>query len=173
MTNKISTRQIAINFGLLLSAYNVITGLLLVFLNLQYQNNSTIGLINLGVIIGVIFYGIYYFKKSNDGCINISEALKTGIGISLVSGVISALYSIILVYIIDPDFIEKTLEFQKKILLEKDKNLTIENANKMVDLQKKLTGPLTTSGFIIIFNLFIGFIVSLVGGLIFNKSQIE
>ena len=173
MTNKISTKQIAFNFGLLLSAYNVITGLLLVFLNLQYQNNSTIGLINLGVIIGVIFYGIYYFKKSNDGCINISEALKTGIGISLVSGVISALYSIILVYIIDPDFIEKTLEFQKKILLEKDKNLTIENANKMVDLQKKLTGPLTTSGFIIIFNLFIGFIVSLVGGLIFNKSQIE
>ena len=173
MTNKISTRQIAINFGLLLSAYNVITGLLLVFLNLHYQNNSTIGLINLGVIIGVIFYGIYYFKKSNDGCIKISEALKTGIGISLVSGVISALYSIILVYIIDPDFIEKTLEFQKKIILEKNKNLAIEDANKMVDLQKKLTGPLTTSGFIIIFNLFIGFIVSLTGGLIFNKSQIE
>ena len=74
---------------------------------------------------------------------------------------------------IDPDFIEKTLEFQKNIMLEKDKNLTLENANKMVDLQKKLTGPLTTSGFIIIFNLFIGFIVSLIGGLIFNKSQIE
>ena len=55
MSNKISTKQVAINFGLLLSAYNVITGLLLVLLNLHYQNNSTIGLINLGVIIGVIF----------------------------------------------------------------------------------------------------------------------
>tara|TARA_B100000941_G_scaffold274306_1_gene235341 strand:- start:4 stop:525 length:522 start_codon:yes stop_codon:yes gene_type:complete len=173
MSNKISTRQIASNFGLILSAYNVITGLLLVFLNLHYQNNYTIGLINLGVIIGVITYGIYYFKKSNDGFIKVSEALKTGIGISLVSGIISAVYSIILVYIIDPDFIEKTLEFQKKIMLEKDKNLTLENANKLVDLQKKLIGPFTTSGFIIIFNLFIGFIVSLIIGLIFNKSQIE
>ena len=173
MSNKISTKQVAINFGLLLSAYNVITGLLLVLLNLHYQNNSTIGLINLGVIIGVIIYGIYHFKKLNDGYIKISEALKTGIGISLVSGTVSALYSITLVYIIDPDFIEKTLEFQKQIMLEKDENLTLENANKMVDLQKKLTGPLTTSGFIIIFNLFIGFIVSIVGGVIFNKSQIE
>ena len=173
MSNKISTKQIAINFGLLLSAYNIFTGLLLVFLNLHYQNNSTIGLINLGVIIGVIIYGIYHLKKLNDGYIKISEALKTGIGISLVSGTVSAVYSIILVYIIDPDFIEKTLEFQKQIMLEKDKNLTLENANKMVDLQKKLAGPLTTSGFIIIFNLFIGFIVSIVGGVIFNKSQIE
>jgi len=173
MSNKISTKQIAINFGLLLSAYNIFTGLLLVSLNLHYQNNSTIGLINLGVIIGVIIYGIYHFKKLNDGYIKISEALKTGIGISLVSGTVSAVYSIILVYIIDPDFIEKTLEFQKQIMLEKDKNLTLENANKMVDLQKKLAGPLTTSGFIIIFNLFIGFIVSIVGGVIFNKSQIE
>jgi hypothetical protein len=103
----------------------------------------------------------------------VSESLKTGVGISLVSGVISSLYSIILVYIIDPDFIEKTLEFQKKIMLEKNKNLTLENANKMVDLQKKLTGPLTSSGFIIIFNLFIGFVVSLIGGLIFNKSKSE
>ena len=173
MSNKISTKQVAINFGLLLSAYNVMTGLLLVLLNLHYQNNSTIGLINLGVIIGVITYGIYQFKKSNDGYIKISEALKTGIGISLISGIISAIYSIVLVNVIDPDFIEKALEFQKNIMLEKDKNLTLENANKMVDLQKKLTGPLTTSGFIIIFNLFIGFIVSLIGGLIFNKSQIE
>ena len=173
MSIKASTKQIAINFGILLSAYNVITGLILVFLDLHYQNNSTIGLINLGVIIGIVIYGIYYFKKSNDGYLKVSEALKTGVGISLVSGVISSLYSIILVYIIDPDFIEKTLEFQKKIMLEKNKNLTLENANKMVDLQKKLTGPLTTSGFIIIFNLFIGFVVSLIGGLIFNKSKSE
>ena len=113
MSNKISTKQVAINFGLLLSAYNVITGLLLVLLNLHYQNNSTIGIINLVVIIGVIIYGIYQFKKSNDGYIKISEALKTGIGISLISGIISAIYSIVLVYVIDPDFIEKTLEFQK------------------------------------------------------------
>ena len=88
-------------------------------------------MINLGVIIGVIIYGIYHFKKLNDGYIKISEALKTGIGISLVSGTVSAVYSIILVYIIDPDFIEKTLEFQKQIMLEKDKNLTLENANKI------------------------------------------
>ena len=96
MSIKVSTKQIAINFGILLSAYNVIIGLILVFLDLHYQNNSTIGLINLGVIIGIVIYGIYYFKKSNDGYLKVSEALKTGVGISLVSGVISSLYSIIL-----------------------------------------------------------------------------
>ena len=61
----------------------------------------------------------------------------------------------------------------KNAIIAFNRCIALENANKMVDLQKKLTGPLTTSGFIIIFNLFIGFIVSLIGGLIFNKSQIE
>ena len=43
----------------------------------------------------------------------------------------------------------------------------------LMEIQKQLTGPLTTSSFIIIFNLFIGFIVSLISGLILSKSEIK
>ena len=38
-------------------------------------------------------------------------------------------------------------------MLKKDPNLTIEDANAILEIQKQLTGPLTTSSFIIIFNL--------------------
>tara|TARA_B100000575_G_scaffold89767_1_gene71282 strand:- start:4064 stop:4585 length:522 start_codon:yes stop_codon:yes gene_type:complete len=173
LPTKSTHKQIAINFGFLISAYNVSTGLLLVSLNIHYQNNTIIGLINLAVIIGLIFFGIYQLKKSCRGYLKLSEALKTGMGISLISGLTSALYSVILIYYIDPDFIEKTLDFQKQTMLKKDPNLTIEDANAILEIQKQLTGPLTTSSFIIIFNLFIGFIVSLISGLILSKSEVK
>ena len=173
MPTKSTHKQIAINFGFLISAYNVTTGLLLVSLDIHYQNNTIIGLINLAVIIGLIFFGIYQLKKSCRGYLKLSEALKTGMGISLISGLTSALYSVILIYYIDPDFIEKTLDFQKQTMLKKDPNLNIEDANAILEIQKQLTGPLTTSSFIIIFNLFIGFIISLISGLILSKSEVK
>ncbi|CAI8360774.1 MAG: Uncharacterised protein [Bacteroidetes bacterium MED-G17] len=170
---KFSTKQIAINFGFLLAGYNVITGLMLFFLDMHYQNNSTVGLVNLAVIAAVIIYGITQFKKFNDGFIKLSEALKTGLGIALISGIVSVIYSIVLITFIDPDFIDKMLEFQKETMLEKNPNMSVENANKMVDMQRKFSGPMITSAFIIIFNLFFGFVISLIGGLIVKKSKPE
>ena len=138
MPTKSTHKQIAINFGFLISAYNVTTGLLLVSLDIHYQNNTIIGLINLAVIIGLIFFGIYKLKKSCRGYLKLSEALKTGMGISLISGLISALYSVILIYYIDPDFIEKTIDFQKQTMLKKDQILTFKKANAKLKIQKHL-----------------------------------
>ncbi len=146
---------------------------MLFFLDMHYQNNSTVGLVNLAVIAAVIIYGITQFKKFNDGFIKLSEALKTGLGIALISGIVSAIYSIVLITFIDPDFIDKMLEFQKETMLEKNPNMSVENANKMVDMQRKFSGPMITSAFIIIFNLFFGFVISLIGGLIVKKSKPE
>lgn len=172
-TEKISTKKIAINFGLAIAAYNIIVGLMLYFLDMHYQNNTTVSLINLAVIIIVIIYGIIYFKKSNEGYIQLSEALKAGLGMALISGIVTALYSIIMMNYIDPDFLDKSMEFQKEALLSKNPEITVEDADKIFDAQRKFTGPFSISAFIIIFNLIIGFIVSLIGGLILKKSRPE
>jgi hypothetical protein len=43
----------------------------------------------------------------------------------------------------------------------------------MIDMQKEFSGPFIIAGFIIIFNLFFGFIISLISALILKKSQPE
>ena len=55
------------------------------------------------------------------------------------------------------------------MMLQENPEISLENVNKIFDMQKEFSGPLVTSGFIIIFNLFFGFIISLVVGLILKK----
>ena len=114
-----------------------------------------------------------YFKKNNNGYISLSEALKTGVGTSIISALILSIYTIILIQYLDPEFLDKSTEYQKQKLLQENPEISIENVDKMFDMQKEFSGPFIISGFIIIFNLFFGFIISLIVGLILKKSQPE
>ena len=111
------------------------------------------------------------FRKNNRGYLTLIEALKTGIGTALISGIFISIYVILLSHYLDPDFIDKSIEYQKEKMLQKNPEVSSENINNIFDKQKEFSSPFITSGFIIIFNLFFGFIISLVGGMILKKSQ--
>lgn len=170
---KISTAKTALNYGLLLGGINVVYGLMLYFLDMHYQNETITSLIGYAFLIGVILWGIMQFKKTNNGFLKLSEALKTGVGTALISGIVIAIYAVILSQFLDPEFFDKTIEYQKQKMLQENPEISVENVNKIFDMQKEFSGPFITSGFIIIFNLFFGFIISLVVGLILKKSQPE
>lgn len=170
---KISTAKTALNYGLLLGGINVVYGLMLYFLDMHYQNETITSLIGYAFLIGVILWGIMQFKKTNNGFLKLSEALKTGVGTALISGIVFAIYVVILSQFLDPEFFDKTIEYQKQKMLQENPEISVENVNKIFDMQKEFSGPFITSGFIIIFNLFFGFIISLVVGLILKKSQPE
>jgi len=71
---KNSAAAIAKKYGLMLGAFNIVVGLMLFYLDMHYQNNSTVGFINLAIIIVLIMLGIKEFKKFNGGFIKLSEA---------------------------------------------------------------------------------------------------
>ena len=144
---------------------------MLYFLDMHYQNETTTSLIGYAFLIGVILWGIMQFKKTNNGYLKLSEALKTGVGTALISGIVIAIYVVIMSQYLDPDFLDKTIEYQKQKMLQENPEISVENVNKIFDMPKEFSGPFITSGFIIIFNLFFGFIISLVGGMILKKSQ--
>jgi hypothetical protein len=170
---KVTTAKTALNYGLLLGGINVVYGLMLYFLDMHYQNETTTSLIGYAFLIGVILWGIMQFKKTNNGYLKLSEALKTGVGTALISGIVIAIYVVIMSQYLDPDFLDKTIEYQKQKMLQENPEISVENVNKIFDMQKEFSGPFITSGFIIIFNLFFGFNISLVVGLILKKSQPE
>ena len=58
-------------------------------------------------------------------------------------------------------------------MLQENPEISLESVNKMFSMQKEFSGPFIISGFIIIFNLFFGFIISLIVGLIVKKSKPE
>jgi len=139
---------------------------------MHYHDDTSTSLISYTFLIGIIVWGIIHFRKENNGYLTLSNALKTGLGIALISS-ITVIYIINLINFIDPEFIDKSMEFQKQKMLQENPEISIENVNKMIDMQKEFSGPFIIAGFIIIFNLFFGFIISLISGLMLKKSQPE
>jgi len=95
------------------------------------------------------------------------------VGTALISALIISIYTVIVIQYLDPEFIDKSIEYQKQKLIQEDPEIPLDDVNKMFEMQKKFSGPFIISGFIIIFNLFIGFLISLIVGLIVKKSKPE
>ena len=98
-----SIKSTIISFGSLLGAISVIFQLMLYFLDMHYKNDSTAGIVSLIIMVGIIFYSLIQFRKSNKGFISLSDSLKIGMGTSLVSALIGIIYTQILINFIDPE----------------------------------------------------------------------
>jgi ABC-type spermidine/putrescine transport system permease subunit II len=170
---KITTVKTALNFGLILGGISLVYSLMLFFLDMHYQGETATSLIGYTLLIGLVLWAIMHFKKNNDGYISLSEALKTGVGTVLISAIIVCIYTIVMIQYLDPEFLDKSIEYQKQKMLQENPEISLESVNKMFSMQKEFSGPFIISGFIIIFNLFFGFIISLIVGLIVKKSKPE
>ena len=170
---KKTTAKTALNFGLLLGAISVVFGFILYSLDIHYQQDSSTSIIGYAIMIAIILIGIIQFKNSNEGYVSLSEALKTGVGTALVSSIIVCFYTFFMIKYLDPEFLDKSIEYQKEKMLQENPEISMESVNKLSEMQKEFSGPFIISGFIIIFNLFFGFIISLVVGLIVRKSKTE
>ena len=168
-----SIKSTIITFGVILGSISVAFQLMLFFLDMHYKNDSTAGIVSLIIMIGVLLYSFISFKKQNEGFLSLSEALKIGIGVSLVSALIGIVYSQILVNFLDPDTMKKSLELSMDTMRAENPEMPQEGLDTVRSMQEKMSSPLIFSAVQIIFALFFGFIISLIGGLIVKKSRPE
>ena len=168
-----SSKSTIINFGLILGAISVIFQLMLYFFDMHYKNDSTAGIVSLTIMVGVILYSFIQFKKSNEGFISLSEALKIGLGVSLVSALVGIFYTQILLNILDPDTMKKSLELSLENMRIQNPEMPQDALDTVRSIQEKMSSPIIFSAIQIIFALFSGFIISLIGGLIVKKSKPE
>ena len=171
--SSLQTSSYALNFGTILGIATVFFSLMLFFLDAHYQGDTLSSLVPLILSVGFINYGIYQFKKDNSGFVSLSEALKVGVGISLISGIIGTIYGVILTEFLDPEFMNKTFEIAKQKMLDANQELSMEDANQAIEMSKKFASlPIRIAGGLIS-SVFIGFFVSLIGGLVLKKTKSE
>jgi len=146
---------------------------MLYFLDMHYQQSQEAGIVGIIIMIAILIYAFIQFKKLNEGYLSLSEALKIGLGISLVAALIGVVYTYILTEFLDPGMMDKALDFQIEKLRMENPEITSDQIAGMREMQEKFSSPLIRSAFQIIGSLFIGFIISLIGGLIIKKSRPE
>ena len=140
-------------------------------MDMQYDQGMGKQIVSTVFLVAIIALAIFQFKKANGGYLTLGEALKTGIGTALIGAVITVIYLLLYVNVIDPDFSTKIADIARAGMIENNPELTQEQIDTAVEMQQKFFW--VTYPIIFIFNIFIGFIVSLITGLILKKSENE
>lgn len=168
--NKPKTGKFALTYGLILGAAAVIFGIMLYTADMHYQGGVAVMLISLALTIAGIVIALVQFRKANGGFLSFSQALKVGVGVSLVAGIIGIIFNLLMANVIDPDMMDKAMELQRNQLMETT-SLTPEQIDSQMEMGKKFSTPTMQIAFGLIFSLLIGFIISLISGLILKRQE--
>lgn len=168
-----SAKQVMLNYGLILGFAGILINVAVFAMGKTYDPHWSVMVIGILVTIAVIVMGIKKVKESKNGFLSLGDALKTGLGIALIAGVISVIYTFIFTNYIEPEYFERMAEVQQQKMLEQYPNMSDEQIENAMEMTKKMSGIGMTAAVSLIGSLFIGFIISLIAGLIMKKSEEE
>lgn len=168
---QLSRKSIMLNYGLLLGLVSIITALVNYVFGDIYQPHWSLMVASIAITTIIIVLGLKKVKEMNSGFLSVSEAIKTGLGISLISALIYIVYLMIFYNFIEPDYFTNMKQVQEQVILETYPNLTdeqLEGAKKNAAMFANTGVNLTLT---IIVSLFFGLIISLIAGLVMKKTQ--
>jgi hypothetical protein len=124
-----------------------------------------------GIIVATItvYLGIKEIRDTElNGALSIGTAIKKGLKITLIAGLLFVVYWIIYAKLVDPTLYDRIAETQIRILEERGiPEEQIEMSKKMMSY---FANPYTSAFFILIMTCFIGLIQSLIAGAILKKD---
>ncbi|WP_298546069.1 DUF4199 domain-containing protein [uncultured Aquimarina sp.] len=158
--------------------YSLLLGILIIIYNfLMYvTGNYTVKnllhyLILFLLTVFSILIGLISFKKDNNFFINLGEALKIGIGITVFGGLLITLWEILLTKVIDPDIINQLTDVQIKKIAETSTDFTQENIDRKIEIVEKFSSPMIMLLIALLEDIIVGFFLSLIIGLIIRKKR--
>ncbi|AWX43098.1 hypothetical protein HME9304_00085 [Flagellimonas maritima] len=166
--NQPKTGKFSLNYGLILGGVSVVFGIMLFSQDMHTSQSPALMIIGIVLAAIITFLGINNFKKANGGFLTLSQALKIGAGIALISAIIAIIYNVVLVEFLDPDAPSKIMDARLGPALEEG---TI--TQEQFEMQKEQSIKFWWMGYpvILILNIVIGLVLGLITGLILKKAK--
>ncbi|MAP54970.1 MULTISPECIES: DUF4199 domain-containing protein [Altibacter] len=168
-----SVKKIALNYGLLLALGTIVVSVIVYVLGMHMDQPWWQSALNFIIMAAAIVYGLKTFKKESGGFLSLGEAIKTGLAISLVAGVIGSIFTYIFVTVIEPDFVTQLLDVTRENMIEQNPQMTEEQLEMAMGMTEKFMTPWFMTAMGLIASLFFGFIISLIAGLIMKQNRPE
>ena len=174
-TKNVNFLSITLRNGILLGLASVAFTVLLYVTDFLYTDNTLLAiitwLINIAISVVFIVMAVEQYKKANEGFLSIGEAIKVGVLVAVIAGVIGAIYQVIYATIIDPDYYDKVVE----VAMKKMSTMANFNEEQLEEFQDKMYAnkPSIVSSFStsIIFSAIGGLIISAIVGVVKKKEQ--
>ena len=160
-----------LQYGLIYGVISVAFSIMLFIMDMHYQGGSLQNWTGFIIMIGSITFAQIAYRKLNDGYLNLSEAIKIGLGVTLIGILIALVYGWFQATILDPNQIEKATEFAINQAIDQNPEMTDEMVAMTREWIEWGSSPVISSAFALGFGLLFGLIVSLITGLIFKKSK--
>lgn len=166
-------KKLIIKFGSIGSALMVGAGLITMAIfgtdDSGYALGELIGYTSILVAMLLIIVAQINYRKENEGNLSFGEGFKIGLGISTIGGLAFGLYNAIFVLWIDPDFMRSYFAYSEKIAMT---DPSFEAKYQMYEESYGVFATTFGQSLLMFLTVFlIGFVVSIVGGLILQKKQ--
>lgn len=173
-TQNTEAKKFVLNYGILLGILSVIMGVIMYITNAYLNPSFIYSIIGFLLLIVVITLSIKAYKSENGNYLSLGEALKVGIGVAVIGGIITALWSFVLMNYIEPDYMAQMMDVSRDKMTEMNPNMTDAQLETAMEFNSKFSSPWIVMAFSLIGNLFFGLIISLIAGLIMkNKNPYE
>ena len=160
-----------IQYGLIYGGLAVVFNIMLFIMDMHYQGGSLQQWTGLIIMVGSITFAQIAYRKLNDGCLNLSEAIKVGLGVTLIGILIAVVYGWFQAIVLDPNQIEKATEFALNQAIDQNPEMTDEMIAMTQEWIEWGSSPGISTAFALGFGLLFVLIFSLITGLIFKKSK--
>ena len=154
---KASLKKIALNYGLLLGLASIALSVVTYVMGVHLERPWWASVIGIIIMAALIVYGLKAFKQDNEGFLSLGEAIKVGLAISVIAGILGAVYNYV----------------TREQMIEQNPTMTEEQMEMGLSITEKFMSPGIMSAMAIIFTLFLGFIISLISGLIMKQNRPE
>jgi hypothetical protein len=164
-----------LQYGVLYALAMILSFVVVYTLNIDLVENPWIGTLSsvfsyLFFPILFIYLGVSIYKKSNLGFLSFGEALKVGVTIAFIGGLLFAVFNVIF-NLIFPEFLGEILNQTRQIMLKQNPNLTSEQVEMGIAMAKKFSSPWFSFPVTLLMFSFIGLIYSLIIGAIVKKDK--
>lgn len=118
---------------------------------------------------GITFYAIKEYRTKLGGLLSLGQAMKLGIAVAVISGIIAVISNYIFMTYIEPDTIDKMLEAGRMQM--EDSGATDEQIEMGLEMSRKFMKPGIMVAMGILSSVFMGAVYSLISGLILQKKD--
>ena len=171
MENQVKSKSFIVNNGLILGVATILLSVTTYAVGMHLEPHWSVEVVSYIIFIGLIIFGIKKFKEANGSFLSFGQAVKIGVGIGVLAGLIASVYHYIFMTYIEPEYMTQLTEIANQKLLEEGMSEEdIDATNAMTDGFKS---PSMVVAMGIIVSAIGGFIVSAIAGAIMKKSAEE
>lgn len=164
-------KKTILNYGVLFGLISTAIGVIMYVTNAYLDPHWVYSLVNFFVFVIMVTWGIKAFKADNGGFLALGEALKVGVGIALIGGIITALWSLLLMTVIEPDYMEQMASVQQKQMVERFPDMSQEQRDQATAMGSQYQSPWVVIPISLVVNLLLALVIALFAGLVMKQKR--